>query len=47
MKLRATFKSEMYHARVLSDGSVRLAGKIYRSPSMAAIAVCKLSANGC
>ena len=41
MKLRARFKGETIEARVRRSGHVRLAGKEYTSPSLAAAAACK------
>ena len=46
MILRATFKGRTYSARVQSDGSVRFAGKVYRSPSTPATAICRRACNG-
>ena len=41
MKLRARFKGRTVRARVRRDGTVRYAGKVYTSPSLAAGAACK------
>lgn len=38
--LRARFKGKMVKAQVRADGTVRFAGKIYRSPSLAGQAAC-------
>ena len=47
MKLRAHFKGRIIKARVRRDGSVRFAGKVYTSPSVAgAAAVKRRSCNG-
>jgi hypothetical protein len=47
MLLRARFKGKLLKARVRQDGSVRFAGKIFSSPSMAAAAACRRrSCNG-
>ena len=47
MKLRAHFKGRMIKARVRRDGTVRFAGKVYTSPSVAgAAAVKRRSCNG-
>ena len=39
--LRAKFKGNVVKARVRRDGSIRFAGRIYRSPSLAGAAACK------
>jgi len=45
--LRARYKGYVLKARVRRDGSIRFAGKIYRSPSLAGAAACKRrSCNG-
>jgi Restriction Enzyme Adenine Methylase Associated len=41
MKLRARFKGQTIEARVRRTGEVRLDGKEYTSPSLAAAAACK------
>jgi hypothetical protein len=41
MLLRARFKGKLLKARARRDGSIRFAGKIYASPSMAAAAACR------
>ncbi len=41
MNLRARFKGAALLARVRRDGTVRFAGKLYTSPSLAAAAACK------
>lgn len=41
MLIRARFKGEIITARVRRDGTVRFAGKVYTSPSMAAAIACK------
>jgi hypothetical protein len=41
MKLRARFKGQTVTARVRRDGTVRFAGKVYTSPSLAAATACK------
>ena len=43
MKLRAKFKGRVVKARVRRDGTVRFAGKLYTSPSLAAAAACHRS----
>jgi hypothetical protein len=40
LKLRARFKGKVVHARLRRDGRIRLAGKIYDSPSLAGAAAC-------
>ncbi|MGD9875000.1 MAG: DUF2924 domain-containing protein [Kiritimatiellia bacterium] len=45
-ELRKVYKGKTYKAFVLADGTVRYDGKIYTSPSHAAVAVTKLSRNG-
>jgi RAMA domain-containing protein len=40
LKLRARFKGKLIHARVRRDGRIRLAGKLYDSPSVAGAAAC-------
>jgi hypothetical protein len=42
MKLRARFKGGTLHAAVRRDGMVRLNGKLFTSPSLAAAAACKV-----
>ena len=45
--LRARYKGKVFKARVRRDGSIRFAGKIYRSPSLAGAAACeRRSCNG-
>lgn len=45
--LRARYKGHVLKARARRDGSIRFAGKIYRSPSLAGAAACKRrSCNG-
>jgi hypothetical protein len=41
MKLHADYKGDVLTARVKRDGTIRLAGKKYFSPSLAAAAACK------
>jgi hypothetical protein len=41
LKLRARFKGATIHATVRRDGSVRLNGKVFTSPSLAGAAACK------
>ena len=41
LKLRAKFKGRIVKARVRRDGTVRFAGKVYTSPSLAAAVACK------
>jgi len=46
-KIMATYKGKKIWAKVRSDGSIRFAGKIYNSPSVAAAAACqRRSCNG-
>ena len=45
--LRAHFKGTIIKATVRRDGTLRFAGKIYNSPSLAAAAACqRISCNG-
>lgn len=44
--LRATFKGETYRAILRTDGLIRYATKLFRSPSHAAVAVVKRPING-
>jgi hypothetical protein len=46
IRLRGRLRGKVVRARVRRDGSIRLRGKIYNSPSLAAIAVVKRSVNG-
>jgi hypothetical protein len=47
LKLRAKFKGRIVKARVRRDGTVRFAGEVYTSPSVAAAVACKRkSCNG-
>ncbi len=45
-KLRGRSKGKVFHASVLSDGSIRLQRKVHSSPSSAAKAVTKYSVDG-
>jgi len=44
--LRWPYKGKLYRATVRRDGSIRYAGKVYNSPSLAAAAVAKHPVNG-
>lgn len=47
MQLRAKFKGKLVKAQVRRDGTVRFAGKLYTSPSLAAAAAChRTTCNG-
>jgi predicted GIY-YIG superfamily endonuclease len=46
MRLKARHKGELIWARVRRDGRIRLDGKLYTSPSLAAAAACKRMRNG-
>ena len=46
MTLQARFKGKTLHAQVRRDGTLRFAGKVYRTPSAAGMAACKRSCNG-
>ena len=46
MPLRARYKGELLRARVRRDGTIRYAGKVFRSPSAAARAVVKRQESG-
>ena len=47
MRLKANFKNKTIRARVSKDGTIRLKGKIFFSPSLAAAAACRRrSCNG-
>jgi len=47
MKLRADYKGNIIRAKVRKDGTIRLGGKKYFSPSVAAAKACKRqSCNG-
>lgn len=46
MKLRATYKGKVYKALVKKNGTIRYAGKVYNSPSMAGKAVVNRSCDG-
>lgn len=46
MTIRATYKGYVYMARLRRNGTIKLDGKVYRSPSAAALAVKKRAANG-
>jgi hypothetical protein len=45
-KLRATLKGQSFKGRLRADGSVRTGGKLYKSLSASASALCGRSANG-
>lgn len=45
-KLRFSFKNRMYRAYAKKNGSIRYNGRIYNSPSLAAMAVVRRSADG-
>ena len=45
-KLRSLYKGKWHKAIIKKDGTIRYKGKIYNSPSMAAITITKRSANG-
>jgi hypothetical protein len=44
--LRAKHKGKRVRARVRRDGKIRYAGKLFNSPSLAAVAVCRRPMNG-
>lgn len=44
--IKATYKHKNYTARLHADGSIRQNGKVYKSPSAAAVAVVKRACNG-
>jgi hypothetical protein len=46
ISLRAKLKGKTLRAKVRRDGTIRFQGKVYRSPSAAACAVCKSACNG-
>ena len=46
MHLRAHYKGKLYHVRVRKNGMIRFGGKLYKSPSMAAVAVTGRATNG-
>lgn len=46
MQLRATLKGRTLKAHVRRDGQIRFAGKLFRSPSLAAGVACGRSCNG-
>jgi hypothetical protein len=46
LKLRARHHGRRVIARVRRDGSIRYAGKLFTSPSLAAVAVCRRPMNG-
>ena len=46
LKLLATLKGRTYRALVRRNGTIRYKRKVYNSPSMAAVAVCKRSCDG-
>lgn len=45
-ELKRVYKDKTYKAFVLADGTIRYAGKIYGSPSLAAVAVANRPVNG-
>jgi hypothetical protein len=45
-ELKRVYKDKAYKAFVLADGTIRYAGKIYGSPSLAAVAVANRPVNG-
>jgi hypothetical protein len=45
-RLRCTYKGKTYRARVRHDGTIRFDGRVYQSPSAAAVAILKRPANG-
>jgi hypothetical protein len=45
-EIRLKYKGKTYKAMVRKDGSILYAGKIYNSPSMAAVAITKRAMNG-
>lgn len=46
MTLRAKYKGVLHKARVRKNGTIRVAGKVVNSPSLAAVAVTGRAANG-
>lgn len=45
-ELKRNYKGKVYKAHVLADGTIRYGGKLYNSPSSAAVAIVKRSEDG-
>ncbi len=46
MRIRRSYKGTVYHAVVLRDGTIRLGGRVFNSPSQAAVSITHRPING-